>query len=383
MSQIIYDRAAIRERSIWPSFLYLAPNTDIEAIKITIFGLYANSYLLGHKYLEDIELEELQRLIDIYDTNILDLNKDEQNLVLEIASKRYLKTIEIQIRNNVLITKTHQLDADQQEYEAKLEALEVDQEALNTKRVQIELVRDRVELKNQELESKIQLEVLAQQYVEVEILQKQLEASRAELKVLLAKLRGYEIQLDIANVSLQIVTTDLSKSQITADIAGINARIANQGLLADKLSIDSAELDAIQYEINLVTLRQIALLGTKGVTIQSEITNTIALEAKEVEVRDTQVDERNTIKDSTLLGFDNKLSMAEIDVDQRNSDNELDGDLADLRQSSQILIATKQTDLALARRAAAQLAARAAIAAATTLSTANIATTLSHEIGRA
>lgn len=379
MSEEIYNRATIREKAIWPSFLYGMPG--VEAVKAIVFGLYANTYLLGHNYLEDIETEELQRLVDVYDSNMAELDVDEQNLVLKIASQRYLKTIELQIKNNALTTKTQQLNADKQEYDAKLAALDVDQEALNTKRTQIELERDRAELKNRDLEARIKLEELAQDYVAVEISQKQLEAARAELRVLTTALKGLEIQVSIANVSLQITQAEVSKSQIDADIAGIDARIASENLSPKRLEVDRAEFDAMQYEVDNVAAQRIELIEVKGDIIEDDITNTEILESKEVEIETAQTSEQNARKDSTLAGFDDRKSMSEVEMGQSEYADSLDIGIAGNRRESQKTIETKKTELPLARRSAASTNRDAAIDAARTLATADITTSLTHEIG--
>jgi len=379
MSEEIYNRATIRELAIWPSFLYGMPGN--ESMKAIVFGLYANTYLLGHNYLKDIEAEELQRLIDTYDSNMAELAADEQNLVLEIASKRYLKAIEIQIKNHVLTTKTQQLAADEQEYDAKLAALDVDQEALDTKRAQIELARDRAELKNRDLVARLQLEELAQDYVAVEISQKQLEAARAELKVLTTALKGLEIQTDIANVSLQITQTEVSKSQLNADIAGLSARIAGQNLTTKQLEIDQAELEVMQYEINNVARARIALLDAKGKVIEDETTHIGALESQEAKVEAAEAAKQKAGAQRTLAGFDDRESMAKAGMDQSDYDDSLDIEIADDRSVARRAIATKRTDLPTARTRAAATRKSAAIAAAKIMAVANITNTLTHEIG--
>lgn len=381
MSEEIYNRAMIREKTIWPSFLYNVPNTDIENTKVTIFGLYANTYLLGHNYLEDIEAEELQRLVDVYDSNMAELDMEDQSLVLEIASKKYIKAIEIQIKNNALTTKRQQLNADEQEYDAKIDALEADKEALETKQTQIKLARDRAELKNKDLKTRIKLEELAQDYVAVEISQKELEASKAELSILLAGIKGLEIQISITNVSLQRIETDVSKSQIKADIAGIKARIASQDLTTKRLEIDQAEFDAMKYEIDHVATEKINLIEAKGENIKNLTTNAEVLETKETEILTSQTSEQNVQRESTFANFDDRESMAITEKDQSEFDDDLDISIADEHKNSQINIATKKTLLPMARRRAAAARKTAAITAAQTMATANITSTLTHEIG--
>lgn len=393
MSSEIYNRAMIREQTIWPSFLYGMPGN--ESTKAIIFGLYANTYLLGHNYLEDIETEELQRIIDVYDSNMSELDINEQNLVLEIASKRYLKTIEIQIKDNALITKTQQLNAGEQEYEAKLSALDVDQAALETKRTQIELARDRAELKNKDLEARIQLEQLAQEYVAVEISQKQLEAGKADLKVLLAALRGIEIQLDIANTSYRIVELEASKSGIEVDIAMAKVRTEENefssskrsGTISErKLYNEEKDFDALGYEIKNSNLekRKIDLIEEREDTIEKEkihIVNTLI--PKEAELKIEQISKRAEIYEAGMQTFADRKTVSGDFVDQNTLAIIHKKDIATKGRDHQHEITVMQNELYPKKTSAAGTTKTAAIDAATTLAVADITNTLTHQIGSA
>lgn len=380
MSQEIYSRAMIREQSIWPSFLYGMPGN--ESTKTVIFGLYANTYLLGHNYLEDIEEEELQRLIDVYDSNMAELNMDEQSLVLEIASIKYIKAIEIQIKNNVLVTKTQQLNADEQEYEAKLAALEVDRDALKTKQAQVTLAIDRAVLKNKILVSKINLEELAQQYVNVEIAQKELEVGRAGLKLLRAELRGIEIQLDIANVSLQIADAEASKSGIDVDIANYKARTAMTDLVSERLEVAMAEASATAKEVTLGTLRK-TLVDQRGANITNETFDINGLVAQESVLKTAQIGEDTARHQAIEQGYSDAESLSGLRASIAGTKSSSDIIIGSKRRASQIVIAGDHASVPSRRAAAASTTATAAINAAKTLATADIVTSLTHEIGSA
>lgn len=322
MTTEILDRAMVREQAIWPSFAYEIPDIDIEIDKNIIFGLYANSYLHGHNYLEDIAAEELQRIVDTYDSNMAELATEEQILVLQIASNRYLKVIEIQIKDNALITKTQQLDKDEQEYEARLAALDIDRESLETMGTQIALEINRAELKNKDLEVKIQLEEIAQEYVAVEISQKQLEAGRAELQVLLAAFRGLEIQLDIANTSYQIVDVEASKAQLNADKKEIEVQItiletSKQTYDAEILSINvhtsEIEYSKKQYEVDVVNINtQIAELELSKKEITSEKDN-INLQTEEAELLKIEYNAK-------IADIDMQIAKLEVSKQQYSAD---------------------------------------------------------------
>lgn len=380
MGEAVYNRAMVREKTIWPSFLYGMPG--IESTKTMIFGLYANTYLLGHNYLEDIEDEELQRLIDVYDSNMAELSMEEQGLVLEIASKKYVKTIEIQIKNNALVTKGQQLNADEQEYEAKLAALEVDRDALETKQAQIALAIDRAENKNKILVSKINLEGLAQQYVDVEIAQKELEAGKAVLKLLYAELRGTEIQLDIANVSLQISEAEASKSGIDVDIANYKARTAITNLVSDRLSVATAEASAVAKEVTLYSQRR-SLVDARGTVVSNETSDINSLTGLESSLEAAQKSEQTARHQAITQGYTDSTILSTGRTTIAASKSSSDIAIGTERMASQITIGTTRATMPPTRCRAASTTATAAIDAAEILATADITTSLTHEIGSA
>lgn len=380
MGEAIYDRAVIREKAIWPSFLYGMPG--IESTKTIIFGLYANTYLLGHNYLKDIEEEELQRIIDVYDSNMAELSMEEQSLVLEIASKKYVKAIEIQIKNNALTTKGQQLNADRQEYRAKLLALEVDQNALETKQAQVTLAIDKAELKNKILVSKINLEGLAQQYVDVEITQKELEAGRAVLKLLYAERRGTEIQLDIANVSLQISEAEASKSGIDIDIANYKARTAITNLVSNRLSVATAEASAVAKEVAIYGQRE-ALVDARGTVVSNETSDINSLIGLESGLEGAQIAEQVTRHQAITQGYTDSAILSAGRTTIAASKSGSDIAIGAESMTSQIAIGTTRATIPPRRCSAAATTATAAIDAAKTLATAKITTSLTHEIGSA
>ncbi len=383
MGTAIYNRAMVRESAIWPSFLYGLPNTDIEATKTIIFGLYANTYKHGHNYLEDIEAEELQRLVDIYDANISELDMEEQSLVLEIAAKRYIKAIEIQIKNAALATKEQQFEMEEDELAAKIAAFAADQEVITTKQAQLQLLKDKAVIKNTELGAKITAEQAEQNYVDLEISEKILEASNQELNILLAGLRGLEIQFDITNTSLQIAEAEASKSKIDVDIAMIEARTAEKDLAEKRLEVDEAEFDAYEYEIDTVADKRIELIEERGDIIEAETSHNTILEGKESVLETAQKAEQDARKESTKDGFDDRSSLAEVGKLQSEFDDTSDKSLSTSAKTSRELIATERTVLPGERKLAATTHKDAAISAATTLAAADITTTVEHTIGAA
>lgn len=505
MSNEIYDRAMVREQKIWPSFLYSLH--DVEATKLLVFGLYANTYVLGHNYLKDISSEELQRLVDTYETNMAELDADDQVLVLQLVAERYAKTIEIQIKNNALATKRQKVSAVESELVAKIEALNVDLEALDTKRSQIDIETDKATLKNKDLVARIESEKLAQNYVDTEISQKQLEAARAELKVLTTALKGLEIQTeiaetslriveieatktqyiadlasinvqiataeaskseyaaviseintqistleisklqygadvteieaeiaklelskedmtseladiglridetellriqyesDISDINLQIAQTDVakkqygadvvsnrvktekiesSKTQISAEIANIKARTSERDLSEKRLTADQADLVATEQEVFSIVPAKLAVIETRSTGIQEETLKFVDLDIAEEELAMARSDEEVARTLSTITGYGDRQRMSGAERDISEQGDNLSKFLAANREQTRIDVATKRATLPPERSSAARKRKEAAVAAAETMATANITTTLTHEIG--
>lgn len=378
MTEEIFNRAIVREKAIWPFFLY--DTSEIESTKIIVFGLYANTYLLGHAYLESIETEELQKLVDTYNSSMAELSMHEQNLVLEIASKKYLKVIEIQIKDNALITKTRQLAADDQEYEAKLAALEVDREAVITKQSEVTLAIDRANNKINLLKAKVQLERLAQEYVALEITQKELTESRTQIKLLYAQQKALEIQLNIASIGFQIAEAEASKSGVKVGIANYKARTATTNMVTDRLDVATAQAASAVAEEAIQNVKT-ALVNSRGTLVSAETIDVVNLEAQEANLQEAQITEQDARHQSIVQGYSDStaLSLESANIAGRKSAS--DTIIAEQQKNSQITIADKHASVPPRRSIAASKAKNAAIDAAKILATADITTSLTHEIG--
>ena len=164
----ILARATARESTIWGDS-FNGPFDSVHSEERTlIFGLYASAYLNGQDYLSDISAEDLAKLVDVYTTNMARLSNAEAQAVLEIAAKRYLNNIEGQIHESKKATRRAQLDALNDEYDAKTSALDADYAALETMRKTVEAEKERLQLTIKEIENKIELESFDREMVDVE-----------------------------------------------------------------------------------------------------------------------------------------------------------------------------------------------------------------------
>lgn len=383
MGESIYNRGINRELKIWTPFTYHgAPfNTRMEDDRLIIFGLYAATYKHGFNYLEDIESEALQQLIDIYNMNMNQLDGDQQALVLEIAAKEYVKNIEIRIRDMRLDTKKKRIDAANEEIDYKIDALEADEAELETKRIQIDLEKEKADMTIREIESKIRLEEIEQDFIDIDISNKQIDLARTESRILDSALKALDIQLAIVQVGLEITETDVRKTDYQADIAKIYADIAQKELGSQGLVIDEAELAAFLYNIEAGSEERAALIADKGAIITQEINNTIAREAKENDLRDAMLEAEGEEKTArrTTLELRRVSALTGKNISEREDD--MVEDIAADSKESKMDMADKKTEIPDAHIAKAINAADAAIEAATKLAAANIVNTLTHELG--
>jgi len=239
MTATIYERGVAREASIWGPFTWNGPfNTDQQVERAIVFGLYANTYLYGHNYLSEIETEDLARLVAAYNAAIAKITNDEAVLVLEIAAKRYLEAIDQQIHDDKMTTRQHRIDSLNDEYDAKTDALAVDQAALVTKQQEVQLAWDKADQRIKELETQIELETLAQSFVDVEILEKELAVARADLKIIEAGLQGLDIQLAITQAGLDYTNTELAITNAENEVSEVAIKLSEIGVQESNVDLD-------------------------------------------------------------------------------------------------------------------------------------------------
>jgi hypothetical protein len=383
MSEAIFNRGINRELKIWTPFTYHgAPfNARMKGDRSVIFGLYAATYKHGFNYLEDIESEDLQKLIDIYNMNMNQLDGDQQALILEIAAKEYVKNVEMRIRNLRLDTKERRIDAANEEIDYRIDALKADNAELETKRIQIDLEKEKADMEIREIESKIRLEEIEQDFIDIEISNKQIDLARTEARILDSALKALNIQLAIVQVGLEITETDVRKTNYQADIAKIYADIAQKELGSQGLAVDEAELAAFLYSIERLSEERSALITDKGAIITQEITNIASQKAKESELEAAMLEEEGEKKTArrTTLELKKESALDGKNISQREDD--MAEDIAADGKVSKMDMADKKTEIPDARITAALNAANAAIEAATKLAAANIVNTLTHELG--
>ena len=323
MTDVIYERAGAREAVIWSAFSYNGPFNSVHAAeRTTLFGLYANTYLHGQNYLNEIETEDLARLVDAYNNNMAMLTNDQAQTVLEIAAKRYVEGITQQIHDADMITRDQKIDALNDEYDAKTEALDADYAAIVTKQAEVQLAWDRANQKIKDLEMRTEIEGVNYQLVEVDIAEQELKAARADLAVIEAGLKGLDIQLaitqtgiDITNTCLQITEADnrvdeigIQVSETEVQESGVDLDITNSGITlsksqsaGEKIKVDSQGIAVRVAETELQTTETEA----KEYQIDAEISkidaDTARLGLVDSELTIVQADKRVSAAENELL----------------------------------------------------------------------------------
>ena len=378
MTDIIYDRAAVRENTIWDAFQFNGPFSTLHAEERTIlFGLYANTYLHGKSYLNAIEAEDLAKLVDTYTFNMAQLTNDEAKTVLEISAKRYVEGITQQIHNADIVTRGQKLDSLDAEYDAKTEALDADYAALETQRQKVALAWDKADQKIKDLVARTEIEDVNYQMVDIDISEKELQAARADLAVIEAGLKGLDIQLAITQVGLDITNTDLQITETENEIdeigirvsetevqeAGVDLDITNAGISLSK-SVASGEKTKVDIKGVAVRVAETELQTTETEAKESQLTAEISkidadiarLGLVDSELTIVQADKRVTQAENELLvqeknlitsQGDNVVTETSFRNDQKTTQETLDGKILGNDQSDHdfnMEMSQKETD---------------------------------------
>jgi len=322
MTDIIYERGAARESAIWTAFAWNGPFGAIHSEERTIlFGLYANTYVHGHNYLNEIETEDLAKLVDQYTSNMAMLTNDEAKTVLDIAAKRYVENITQQLHEADMLTRERKLDALDDEYDAKTEALDADYAALETMRQKVQLAWDQAAQKVKDLEMRKELEDVNYQMVDIDISEKELQAARADLAVIEAGLKGLDIQLAITGTALDMTNTDL---QIT--------EAANR---VDEIGIQVSETEVQESGVDLdITNAGIALSKSQAAGERTKVDmQGVAVRVAETDLQTTETEAKAYQMDAEISGInadiaklgliDSELTIAEADKRVSAAENEL------------------------------------------------------------
>ena len=256
MSDEAYARSTGRETRIWKPFVYSFPFTaEQTSDRITIFGLYANSYLNGHKYLQEIEAEDLANLLADYNARIADLTAQQQLVVADIVSKRYLASIDKIIHDGKMDLEQAKIDSDSDIMDARIAALSADRAALDTMAAKVAAETTKTQARITELEAYIALEGIHLSEVDIEIAQKELQSAKLDNEKLNAQNEVLRLQVATLETAMELIEIDLKIARTAVDIAETERAIAKIGLLADDLTIAQAHTQVEEAGIPISAAR--------------------------------------------------------------------------------------------------------------------------------
>lgn len=381
MSNAAFSRSLAREVKAWTPFIHSFPfSANQTADRVTIFGLYANSYLNGHAYLNEIEDEDLANLLEDYNSKVAVLTAQEQMVVADIVSKRYLAGIDKLVHDQKLETKQLEIDQDEALWDAKIAALSSDTAALATMAAKVSSETSKTEARIAELEAYISIEGMNLSQVDIEIVEKEIQSSKLDLEKLNIANEISRIQLQTVNAATELIDLDAQMARTKVNIAEVQRSIAKIGLLADDLTIEQAKTSIEEAGIAISTAR-IALAQAKYDDAAAEktyIETTLVSQEMESLVSKTNLlDMRQTVR---LNELDHKEKLQLLSNEKQRAASELGKTLASDDRTAQADIDDIKVDGIEAKPPLAWGRAHSAIKAATTMAEADVSTVLSHVV---
>ena len=383
MSAEAFNRAMLREKVIWKTFsgnnLFL--NADDRVERAIIFGLYAGVYLHGHNYLEVIEAEQLQLIIDEYTLNMAQLSAENSKLVIDVAARRYVASIDHQIFAEQMRSKQIRIDAENAKWDSRIAALDADRDALATLRLKTVLAEAQAVNKIKKISAQIINEEYQQAEMDNDALKKELELARVNLRVLQSAIRGLEIQAQINESAYQLYAVDADIAGINAQIASTQAEIARNERSDVEADIERQKNMNFAYEIAEEKQARLDDIDGKESLLESDIEAIADYEDQEGLEQAERLNSLNVAHDVKLKGIELSKEESLFRSAQRIKSHENDVSFAlkrkittEMRDADDIVIIRAQIE-------AKDDLVRASLNAAETISKANITTSLLHEIG--
>jgi hypothetical protein len=393
----VFDNSLVRETQIWPVFRYYGSyNAEQEAERTTTFGLYSVNQLNNNTYLQEFSTAELLNLFNDYTNKMSGLTVEQQNLVLSLASKRYIAALDGIIHAEKMDTFSQKISAESLLWDEKFAALAADRAELATLRIKISSETKRVEAEIEKLQAYISIEIAQLALVDIEISEKQLllaskelslaskdlELLRKEIELLNVANEVAQIQLKIIEAGIELVEVDLKVARGEVDIVQIYNQVARLGLLEDELSVAVARTEAERAELSVYDAKVI-LIALQNTEVAKEIAATAAASADALALKTA----KSETAGARLLGLVDSITEQTLQrvfsVSEREVFTELEKTITDSTMAAQAVLDSNRMAEDDAGANAAWTAANGAIRAADIMATARVASTLAHLIKRA
>ena len=384
MSLDAYNRNTQRESLTWRPFAFSFPfNSNQTTDRIIIYGLYSNSYLNQQQYLVAVEAVELTNLLNDYNIKIAGLTTDQQVVVADIVSKRYLAGIDKLIHDQKMVTKQSEIDAENLIWDAKIAALASDQAALLTldAKVQTEILKTNAKIA--ELQANIEMEAYRLNEVDMEISEKEIQAAKVDIEKLTTANAVLKIQIDIVNAAIQLVEVDLQIARTKVDITNVNREIAKIGFKAIDLLIEKARTLIVQAQ-EPIAAAKVVLAQAKTGEVQTEVDFTnVTLEAQAATSMNSKIDLLDIKQQVRENELTKNLQEKELSLTNKKNLSAQEVTFAGLDKTEQQLIDVQRNSIMEQRVIDTIDQVNSAIRVAQTLAAAKITTTLTHTVKKA
>lgn len=257
---------------------------SVETFLTLCFGLYGNRPSV-FDYLEDFEADEIASAMVIHELNMMSMDVEEQGILLDIVSKRYVDEIDRAGKMLLFDAKQASVRSQSAVMDARIAAVASDFAALKTLENQLTVAIKKQEVRIEELVVRAETEKVNSAFVDAEVAQKYLEAAKAELE----ELRGSQ---KILEYQIQIVENAYELSKIPADIAALRAEVAELTYKKAAVEAQLVELDSqrisLVAELEDVKVREIHSSGElEDFRFKSE-QNLLRVEELEAEIKNAE-----------------------------------------------------------------------------------------------
>ena len=383
MSNEAYSRAAAREAKLWKPFLYSFPFTaEQTAERVIIYGLYSTAYNNQHAYLVDIETSDLLNIVNGYNAKMSELTAQEQMVIADIVTKRYLAGIDKLIHDQKMVTLSNKIAAEDEEWTAKIAALDADRAQLETLAARVTSETAKTSARITELETQIEIEGINLSQAEIEILEKEIQSGKIDLAILDAANAVLKIQLDTVNTGLELVNLDLQKARTKIDIQNINRDIARTDILEGNLAVEQAQTAA--EEAGLAVYETNAQIADKKLEMtENDVDLYESLVAHEANSRAARIALMTAEKSRKLAAIDDRIDNALFNASLKKDAVNFDATTVANSDALQDALDRDRMSIIAEERTDAFLRNQSVLEIARMMATANITTNLTHTIQKA
>lgn len=380
MSMDAYQRARAREQRIWTPFIYSFPfSSEQTNERVIIFGLYSASANNQHSYLLQVETQDLLNIVNDYNFKMSQMTAEEQNVIADIVTKRYLANVDKLIHDNKMVTYSQKISAQEAEWNAKVAALAADRAQLTTLAAKVTAETQKVNARIAELQSLIAIESYNQTMVDVEIAEKEIELAKEDLKILDAANGILKLQIDIVNAAMELIEIDLKVTNTKIQTEEMKRSIAKTELLEKNLEIEQAQTTLVEAEKELLETQ--AEVAQKRVTIaQKEVEHATEMVTHAQDTLTNKLLEMDAEQSRKLTSISDRQSSSLFSISTKQDAVDFDATTVSRSQTAQEIIDADKAGVIGYQQWAAISKHNAAITAAERAAKAIITTKLKHLI---